>query len=228
MIPLGLIVLPALIRSLALYMSFFASSSENTYAIHGRTMKFHVNYSSIFLEIFQCLILSYILTWIPLKLSLMCVVQITMFISPLIIPRFRSTENQFDYFQFIILLIGSALLGCLSLLNFSMALLTACFLMPCYLFAGGSKFDHLFLRTICRFSFIVFLNPLIFLALYYYLAQILINGKFIFPSINEFSHDVDTYFSHYQLFYAWTVDVVLLTIIPTWLLLYRSTFWIRN
>ncbi|CAF4716031.1 unnamed protein product, partial [Rotaria magnacalcarata] len=71
MVPLGLIALPALIRSLVIYMSFFTSSSTDSVAMHGRTMKFDAEYSPIFIEIFQCLAFSYVLTWIPLKLSLL-------------------------------------------------------------------------------------------------------------------------------------------------------------
>jgi glycosylphosphatidylinositol transamidase len=224
MIPLGLIVLPALIRSLVLYISFLTSNLNTT---HGRTMKFHVDYSLIFREIIECLILSYGLIWIPLKLSFLIICLITMFISPIFLRSFRSNENQFDYFQFILLLIGSTLLGCLSLLNYSMAFLVACFLMPCYFIAGFSKFNHWFIKLICRFLFIIFLNPLVFLALYYYLTRILLIGKLILPDFVQFSNDLDTYFSSYRLFNTWTVDVVCLTIVPIWLLLYRSTFWIR-
>ncbi|CAF1057808.1 unnamed protein product [Rotaria sordida] len=227
MIPLGLMVLPALIRSLVLYMSFCNSSSTNLFSTHGRTMKFYIDHTPIFIEIFQCLAISYVLTWIPLKLSLLIVSLITMFISPLILRRFHSTIYEFDYFQFILLLIGSALLGCLSLLNYSMAFLTACFLMPCYMFAGFSKLDHWFIKLFCRLLFIIFLNPLVFLALYYYLTRILMNGTIIFPDFVQFSNDLDTYFASYHLFNTWTVDVVCLTIIPIWLLLYRSTFSIR-
>lgn len=224
MIPLGLIVLPALLRALVLYMSFLTSNLNTT---NGRTMKFHVNYSLIFREIIECIILSYGLIWIPLKLSYLVICLITMFISPLILKPYRSNENQFDYFQFILLLSGSALLGCLSLLNYSMALLVACFLMPCYFIAGISKFNHWIIRLICQFLFITFLNPLVFLALYHYLTRLLSIGKFILPDYNQFYNDLQAYFSIYHLFNAWTVDVILLTIIPIWLLLYRSTFWIR-
>ncbi len=224
MIPLGLIVLPALLRSLVLYMSFLTSNLNTT---HGRTMKFHVDYSPIFREIIECIILSYVLIWIPLKLSYLCIYLITMFISPIILRPFRSNENQFDYFQFILLLTGSALLGCLSLLNYSMALLVACFLMPCYLIAGVSKFNHWFVKLISRFLFIIILNPFIFLTLYHYLTRILTIGKLVLPDFIQFSNDLDTYFASYRLFNTWTVDVICLTIIPIWLLLYRSTFWIR-
>jgi len=224
MIPLGLMVLPALLRSLVLYMSFLTSSLNTT---HGRIMKFEVNYSSMFYEIIECLILSYGLTWIPLKLSYLCICLITMLISPIILRPYRSNENQFDYFQFILLLTGSALLGCLSLLNYSLAFLVACFLMPCYLVAGFSKFEHWFIKFISRFLFITFLNPIFFLALYHYLTRILTIGKLILPDIVQFSNDLDTYFTSYRLFNTWTVDVVCLTIVPIWLLLYRSTFWIR-
>ncbi|CAF2043749.1 unnamed protein product [Rotaria magnacalcarata] len=227
MVPLGLIALPALIRSLVIYMSFFTSSSTDSVAMHGRTMKFDAEYSPIFIEIFQCLAFSYVLTWIPLKLSLLGVCLITMLLSPFILRRFRSNVHQFDHFQFITLLIGSALLGCLSLLNFSMALLTACFLMPCYLIAGGIKLDHWFIKFSCRFLFITFLNPLVFLALYHYLAQIIMAGTFVFPDFAQFSNDLDTYFASYHLYNTWTVDVVCLTIVPIWLLLYRSTFGIQ-
>jgi hypothetical protein len=229
MVPLGLIVLPAILRSLVLYMSFFTSSSTstNTYATHGRTMKFHVNYSPIFFEIFECVALSYALIWIPLKLTFLSICLITMFISPIILCPFRSNERQFDYFQFILLLIGSALLGCLSLLNYSMAFLIACFLMPCYLIAGCSKFDHWFIKLVSRILFIIFLNPLVFLALYHYLTRLLMIGRLILPDFVQFSNDLDRYFASYRLFNAWTVDVVCLTVVPIWLLLYRSTFWIR-
>ncbi|CAF3322871.1 unnamed protein product [Rotaria socialis] len=227
MVPLGFIALPALIRSLVIYMSFFTSSSTNSAATHGRTMKFDAEYSPIFIEIFQCLAFSYVLTWIPLKLSLLGVCLITMLLSPFILRRFRSNVHQFDHFQFITLLIGSALLGCLSLLNFSMALLTACFLMPCYLIAGVIKLDHWFIKFTCRFLFITFLNPLVFLALYHYLAQIIMAGTFVFPDFAQFSNDLDTYFASYHLYNTWTVDVVCLTIVPIWLLLYRSTFGIQ-
>jgi len=229
MVPLGLIVLPAILRSLVLYMSFFTSSSTstNTYATHGRTMKFHVNYSPIFFEIFECVGLSYALIWIPLKLTFLSICLITMFISPIILCPFRSNERQFDYFQFILLLIGSALLGCLSLLNYSMAFLIACFLMPCYLIAGCSKFDHWFIKLVSRILFIIFLNPLVFLALYHYLTRLLMIGRLILPDFVQFSNDLDRYFASYRLFNAWTVDVVCLTVVPIWLLLYRSTFWIR-
>ncbi|CAF3465342.1 unnamed protein product [Rotaria sp. Silwood1] len=228
MIPLGLMVLPGLIRSLVLYMSFLSSSSTNLSTTHGRTIKFSIDHSSIFIEIFQCLAISYVLTWIPLKISFLGVSLITMFISPLILPRFRSNVYQFDYFQFILLLMGSALLGCLSLLNYSMAFLTACFLMPCYMFAGFSKFDHWFIKLCCRLLFITFLNPLIFLALYHYLTCILMFGTIVFPDFVQFSNDFDTYIASYHLFNTWTVDVVCLTIIPIWLLLYRSTFGIQS
>ncbi len=224
MIPLGLIVLPAILRSLVLYMSFLTSNLNTT---HGRTMKFPVNYSPMFYEIIECLILSYALIWIPLKLSFLGICLITMFISPIILRPLRSSENQFDYFQFILLLIGSALLGCLSLLNYSMALLAACFLMPCYLVAGFSKFDHWFIKLISRLLFITCLNPILFLALYHYLTRLLTIGQFVLPDFVQFSNDLETYFASYRLFNTWTVDVVCLTIVPIWLLLYRSTFWIR-
>ncbi|CAF0791830.1 unnamed protein product [Adineta steineri] len=231
MVPLGLIVLPALIRSLVLYMSFFASStstSTNTNVTHGRTMKFHVNYSPIFFEILECLALSYVLMWIPLKLSFLGIWLITMFLSPIFLCPLRSNERQFDYFQFILLLTGSAILGCLSLLNYSMAFLVACFLMPCYLIAGCTKFEYWFVKIICRFLFITFLNPLVFLALYHYLTRLLIAGTLVLPDFVQFTNDLETYFASYRLFNAWTVDVICLTIIPLWLVLYRSTFWIRN
>jgi hypothetical protein len=223
MIPLGLMVLPALLRSLVLYMSFLTSPSIT----HGRAMKFDVNYSPMFVEVFQSIVLSYILTWIPLKLPLLGICLGTMIISPMILRPLRSNEYQFDYFQFIILLAGSALLGCLSLLNYSMAFLIALFLMPCYLIAGCSKFDHWIVKLISRFLFITCLNPLAFLALYHYLTRILIFGKLVLPDFVQFSNDLETYFASYRLFNAWTVDVVCLTVIPVWFLLYRSTFWIR-
>lgn len=225
MVPLGLIVLPALMRALVLYMSFFTSSSTKSVVTHGRAMKFNLDFSPIFIEIFQCVALSYVLTWIPLKISFLGVSLTTMLISPFILRRFHSTVDQFDYFQFIVLLIGSALLGCLSLLNYSMAILTACFLMPCYFMAGIFKLDHWFIKLCCRLFFITFLNPFVFLALYHYLAQLVTAGTFVFPNVEKFSNDVDTYLASYHLFNTWTVDVVCLTIVPIWLLLYRSTFW---
>ena len=224
MIPLGVMVLPALIRALVLYMSFLTPSINTT---HGRTMKFHVNYSPIFFEIIGCLIQSYVLTWIPLKLPYLVICLTTMLISPMILRPIRSNENQFDYFQFILLLTGSALLGCLSLLNYSLALLVACFLMPCYLIAGFSKFNHWVIKYISRAFFIIFLNPLVFLGLYYYLTQLLTAGKLLLPDFVQFANDLEGYFASYRLFNAWTVDVICLTIVPIWFLLYRSTFWIR-
>jgi glycosylphosphatidylinositol transamidase len=223
MIPLGLIVLPALLRSLVLYMSFLTSPSVT----QGRSMKFEVNYSPIFLEVFQCMFFSYILTWIPLKLSLLSICLVTMLISPIVLRPLRSTENQFDYFQFLILLSGSALLACLSLLNYSMAFLAALFLMPCYLVAGFSKFDHWVIKLLSKFLFITFLNPLVYLALYHYLTRILIIGKLVLPDVIQFSNDLETYFTSFRLFNTWTVDVICLTIIPIWFLLYRSTFSVR-
>ncbi|CAF0893850.1 unnamed protein product [Adineta ricciae] len=230
MVPLGLIVAPALIRSLVLYMSFFTSSetSTTTYITLGRTMKFDMNYSAMFLEILECLALSYALMWIPMKFTYLIICQITMFISPILLRPFRSTERQFDYLQFILLLTGSALLGCLSLLNYSMAFLAACFLMPCYMFAGCSKFDHWIIKYFCRFLFLTCLNPLVFLALYHYLARLLMAGEFLLPNFNQLTSDFDTYIASYRLFNAWTVDVVCLAIVPIWFLLYRSTFWIRT
>ncbi len=224
MIPLGLIVLPALLRSLVLYMSFLTSNLNTT---HGRTMKFHVDYSPIFFEIIGCLIQSYVLTWIPLKLPYLVICLGTMLISPMILRPLRSNENQFDYFQFLLLLTGSALLGCLSLLNYSMAFLVACFLMPCYLVAGFSKFNHWFIKIFSRSLFILFLNPIVFLALYHYLTRLLTIGKFVLPDFIQFSDDLESYFASYRLFNTWTVDVICLTIVPIWFLLYRSTFWIR-
>ena len=66
MIPLGLVVLPALIRSLVLYMSFFTSTSTATEVnvTHGRTMKFHVDYAPIFREVLECVALAYAVTWV--------------------------------------------------------------------------------------------------------------------------------------------------------------------
>ncbi|UJR16249.1 hypothetical protein I4U23_003157 [Adineta vaga] len=229
MIPLGLIVAPALLRSLVLYMSFFTSSgtSSTMYITHGRTMKFDMNYSSMFLEILECVALSYVLIWIPMKLPYLIICQLTMSVSPILLRPFRSTERQFDYFQFILLLTGSALLGCLSLLNYSMAFLAACFLMPCYLFAGCSKFNHSIVKLFCRFLFLTILNPLVFLAFYHYLARLLMIGNFILPNFNQLSNDLDIYIASYRLYNAWTVDVVCLTIVPIWFLLYRSTYWIQ-
>lgn len=224
MVPLGLTVLPALIRALVLYMSFLTSNSNTT---HGRTMKFHVEYSPIFFEIIGCLLQAYVLTWIPLKLSYLLICLATMFISPMILRPLRSNENQFDYFQFLLLLAGSALLACLSLLNYSLAFLVACFLMPCYLIAGISKFNHWFIKYLSRFLFITFLNPLVFLGLYHYLTRLLIHGKFILPDFIQFTKDLESYFATYRLLDTWTVDVICLTIVPIWFLLYRSTFWIR-
>jgi hypothetical protein len=108
-----------------------------------------------------------------------------------------------------------------------MAFLIACFLMPCYLIAGFSKFDHWFIKLVSRILFIIFLNPLVFLALYHYLTRLLMIGRLILPDFVQFSNDLDRYFASYRLFNAWTVDVVCLTVVPIWLLLYRSTFWIR-
>ena len=229
MIPLGLVVLPALIRSLVLYMSFFTSTSTATEVnvTHGRTMKFHVDYSPIFREVLECVALAYAVTWVPLKLSLWSVCLLTMLISPVLLRPFRSTERQFDYFQFILLLAGSALLGCLSLLNYSLAFLVACFIMPCYLVAGFSKFDHWFVKYVARFLFVLVLNPLVFLGFYHYLTRLVMAGSIVLPDLVQFSTDVEAYLGSYRLFNAWTVDVLCLTIVPLWLLLYRSTFWIR-
>lgn len=225
MIPLGLIVLPALIRSLILYLSFLTSNLNST---QGRSMKFSVNYSSIFIEIIQCIFISYVFTWIPLKLSYLTICLLTMLVSPILLCPLRSNENQFDYYQFILLLGGSAILGCLSLLNYSLAFLVACFLMPCYFLAGISKFDHWAVKYFCRLLFIVFLNPIIFLALYHYLTRLVSIGKFVIPNLSKFNNDLDAYFSSYRLFNTWTVDVICLTVVPIWFLLYRSTFWLRS
>lgn len=227
MVPLGLMVLPAIVRSLVLYMSFLTSSSTTTAITHGRTMKFHIDYTPIFIEIFKCIAMSYALTWIPLKLSVLGISVLLMLISPFVLRRYRSNIYQFDYFQFIILLLGSALLGCLSLLNYSMAFLTACFLMPCYMVAGFSKLDYLIIKLFCRFTFITFLNPLVFLAFYHYLTRIITAGQLLYPDFVQFSNDLDTYFASYHLFNTWTVDVVCVTIVPIWLSLYRSTYWSR-
>ena len=150
-----------------------------------------------------------------------------MLISPVLLRPFRSTERQFDYFQFILLLAGSALLGCLSLLNYSLAFLVACFIMPCYLVAGFSKFDHWFVKYVARFLFVFVLNPLVFLGFYHYLTRLVMAGSIVLLDLVQFSSDVEAYLASYRLFNAWTVDVLSLTIIPLWLLLYRSTFWIR-
>jgi hypothetical protein len=229
MIPLGIMVLPALIRSLVLYMSFFTSSttSKNDHATLGRTMKFHVDYSSLFREGFECLALSYAMTWLPMKLSILSVCLIIMFASPMVLCPLRSSERQFDYFQFILLLMGSALLGCLSLLNYSMACLVTFFIMPCYLVAGFSKIDHWFIKYCSRFLFLTFLNPLVFLALYHYLTRILTIMTLVLPDFLQFFNDFDAYIASCRLLNVWTVDVICLTIVPLWFLLYRSTFWIR-
>ena len=229
MIPLGLIVLPAIIRALVLYMSFFTlpSAAPNAYATLGRTMNFRVDYRPLFREVFECLALTFLVAWLPLKLSVLAVCLLSMLISPMILIPLRSTERQFDYFQFLLLLTGSALLGCLSLLNYSMAFLIACFLMPCYLIAGASKLDHWLIKLVSRFLFVTVLNPLVFLAFYHYLTRVLKTGLLVLPDPVQFSADLDDYFSSYRLFNAWTVDVICLTIVPLWFLLYRSTFWIR-
>lgn len=229
MIPLGLLVLPALIRCLVLYMSFFTSieKTENLYVTHGRTMNFRVEYSPIFREILECVILCYAMSWVPLKFSLIGVSFLTLYISPVLLRPFRSTERQFDYFQFLLLLIGCALLGCLSLLNYSLAFLVGLFLMPCYFIAGVSKFNHMAVKLITRFIFITILNPFVFLMLYHYLSRFLKVGRFVLPDIGLFVNDIDDYLTTFRLFNVWTVDVLCLTIVPLWLLLYRSTYWHR-
>lgn len=229
MVPLGLMVLPAIIRCLVLYMSFFRapSNSSQTYITHGRTMNFRVEYGRIFREMIECFIISYAMTWVPINVLTIALGLTTMFISPFFLSPLRSTEHEFDYFQFLLLLAGCALLGCLSLLNYSLAFLVACFLMPCYFIAGASKFNHWFAKSVSRFLFITVLNPLVFLILYHYLAQLIKAGTFVLPNFVQFSMDLNNYFASYRLFNVWTADVLCLTVVPLWLLLYRSTYWFR-
>ncbi|CAF1416038.1 unnamed protein product, partial [Didymodactylos carnosus] len=240
-IPLGIICAPLLLRALVLYMTKFFQNDDRIIKTLGRKMKFPISYEFMLKEFLTCSVTSFVFYTIfnyfysNQLLSIFLLIFTAIFCLNPVYYRLKAIktvssdidEYNFDFYQFLLLIYGAALLACLSLLNHSLAFLCSLYLLPLYALAGISKFtrEFFFVKYVTRFCFVVIFNPILILFIYYLLTVTLINGWSI-KNVAQFLTDMRQFFTYYRhFFHIWTYDVVCLGLLPLWLALYRSTYW---